>query len=230
MTDTKTLKIGLCDDEKAIHALVAEILGKDYVLLHFDSAEQLLASKEPMDCLLLDIDMPEMDGIEAARKLQRRGISYKIIMLTSKRERFKEAFEINAFRFVTKPIDSNELLRALEDVYRRLLGVTKVTVYREGVSYELTQNRIVYIAANRSETIVYTREEQFRSEGSLAQWQEILEKKLFFQCHKSYIVNLAEIESIGDAALQMKTGDKVEVSRRKRRELQSRYMKFLFVM
>lgn len=75
---------------------------------HIYSAQELLSFQKEIDFLLLDIDMPKMDGIAAARILNARGIDYKIVMLTSKSERFKEAFRIGAFRFVTKPV-SEEL-------------------------------------------------------------------------------------------------------------------------
>jgi DNA-binding LytR/AlgR family response regulator len=226
MSKDEKLKIGLCDDEKAVHDLISGILDSEYVLIHYFSGEELLEGEEILDCLLLDIDMPEMDGIEVARHLNRRGVSYRIIMLTSKSERFKEAFEINAFRFVTKPVDEKELRHAIEDVYHRMLGTEKVKIYKEGKAYTVSQKEIVFIMANRYSTIIYTAQQEFRSEKSLVQWAQILEPKLFYQCHKSYIVNLARVIELENAYVRMSTGEKVAVSRRKWKDLQMKYMDY----
>jgi DNA-binding LytR/AlgR family response regulator len=220
------IKIGLCDDEKVIHDLISDILGAAYTIVHYYSGVELLENEEPMDCLLLDIDMPGMDGIETARNLNRRGVTYRIIMLTSKTERFKEAFEINAFRFVTKPIEEEELLRAIDDVQRRMLGTEKVKLYRDGKAYLVAQKEIVYVIANKYSTIIYTEKYEFRSENSLLQWVKDLEPRLFYQCHKSYIVNLAQVEEVQPTYLKMVTGEKVAVSRRKWKELQMKYMDY----
>ena len=118
-------------------------MGLRFSFLHFYSAYGLLSSKEMMDCLLLDIDMPETDGIEAARQLNRKGKLYKIIIITSKTERFKEGFEIGAFRFVTKPISDMELCKAVEDVHKCRIGMDRVQVYRDGISYNIMQKDIL---------------------------------------------------------------------------------------
>ena len=110
--DKVNLIIGLCDDEMNTHNRVEKMLD-DYAdmhdlnirLIHYVSAKELLDAKDDLDFLLLDIDMPEMDGIEAAHKLRDWGIDYKIIMLTAREDRYREAFKIRAFRFVPKPIE-----------------------------------------------------------------------------------------------------------------------------
>jgi CheY-like chemotaxis protein len=58
MSKDEKLKIGLCDDEKAVHDLISGILDSEYVLIHYFSGEELLEGEENLDCLLLDIDMP----------------------------------------------------------------------------------------------------------------------------------------------------------------------------
>lgn len=124
MQEYMDLIVGICDDEYYVHSIITEILnanaqnmGLRFSFLHFYSAYEVLSSDKVMDGLLLDIDMPGTDGIEAARQLNRKGMFYKIIIITSKIERFKEGFEIGAFRFVTKPISDRELCKAVGDVY-----------------------------------------------------------------------------------------------------------------
>lgn len=223
------LVLGLCDDERLIHKRVERILGGyesgrrcPLVLLHFYSAKELLAFDGEMDALMLDIDMPEMDGIEAAQQLNRREISYKIIMLTSKVERFKETFQIGAFRFVTKPIMEDELFQAIDDVWERMLGRKDIILYENRVQVSIRQRDILYIMADGTQTIVYVKSASYRSEKSLEQWERELERKMFFRTHRSYIVNLGKIETM-DKDIALVSGEKVLVSKRKRREVEAAY-------
>lgn len=226
------LIIGLCDDEEMVHIRMERMLGKYQTertraieIKHFYSGMELLEFEEELDALLLDIDMPQMDGIEAAHQLNKRGIKYRIIMLTSKVERFKETFEIGAFRFVTKPVMEEELFRAIDDVQERMLGREKITLYDNRVKVKIEQRDIYYIMADGTQTVVYVKNASYRSGKSLGQWEQELEEKLFIRAHRSYIVNLAKIEKF-ETDITLISGEKIPVGRRRRRELNQDYIKF----
>lgn len=227
----KGLRFAICDDELHVHDAVKRLLdgyakgqGISCEMHHIYSAQELLSFEEENDFLLLDIDMPEMDGIEAARILNARGINYKIVMLTSKTERFKEAFKIGAFRFVTKPISEEELFEAVDEVRERMVGMDRIQAYRDGVLYEVMQRDILYLMADGNTVRIYTEREEFRSEKPLREWIEELDGRMFFDCHRSYIVNLGKIAEIGKDTAVMFTGEKVPIARRKRAEIQQCFM------
>lgn len=225
------ITVGICDDEAYIHDEVTELM-LDYAekndmsvqLLHYYVAKELLEAKEEMELLLLDIEMSQMDGIEAAYRLRNRGMNYKIVMLSAREDRYRDAFKIGAFRFVPKPIEKRELYKAVDDVCEHLVGLKKVTVFRNNVAYQIIQRDIAYIEANRSSTIVYTTQFEYRSENSLTMWSELLDERVFFRCHKSYIVNMGKIEDINQNTIFMVTGEKVNVSRRMKTALLNAYM------
>ncbi len=222
----ENLTIGLCDDEQHIHHTIEKMLlfyaEENHItmhMVHYTSAKQLIDRKDELDVLLLDIEMPDMDGIEAGYRLLTRKIEYKIIMLTAREERYKEAFKIGAFRFVPKPIDKKELYNAIDDVREYMMGLKRVTVFRDGVSFQIAQQDILYIEANKSATLIFSNHLEFRSEQSLAMWINILDKHVFFQCHKSYIVNMGKIDEIEMNVIRLINGEKVAVSRRLRSPL-----------
>ena len=224
---------GLCDDELYAHDSIAKILadyshqrGVDIEILDYSSAKELLEAGNEMDFLLLDIDMPEMDGIEAGHKLRSKGASYKIIMLTARDDRFREAFKIGAFRFVSKPFESKDIFEAVDDVRENMSAFQKVQVYRDGVQYNIVQRDILYVEANHSSTLIFTATNEFRSELPLSVWKDALDGKAFFQCHKSFIVNMGKIESIQGNTVIMVGGDKVSVSRRLHNEFMRAYMEY----
>lgn len=126
------IHIAVCDDDELTHREVEEKLIEyresrkcGYKLSHYNSAQMLLNETEEIHILLLDIDMPVMDGIEAVAALKKSGRQCNIIMLTSKRERFKDAFKIGATRFVTKPIEKDELFEARTAQWRHSLDMAQ---------------------------------------------------------------------------------------------------------
>lgn len=234
MEQKERFYVAVCDDEQYVHDIVQKMMDvyaeENNIcceLHHIFSAQELLSFEETIDCLFLDIDMPEMDGIEAAYLLNKQGRDYKIIMLTSKAERFKDAFKIGAFRFVTKPISQNELFEAVDEVREHMMGSGKVPVYRDGVIYEIVRKDILYLMADGNTVRIFTESAEYRSERPLKQWfEELLDQRMFFACHRSYIVNLGKIMKIEKDMAVMPTGEKVPVARRSRRELQKEYMMY----
>lgn len=225
------ITVGICDDEHYVHDLIDKIMEKyakekhiEVFIEHFLTAEKLLDCCKELDVLLLDIDMPEMDGIEVGHKLRKRNVDYKIIMLTGREDRFREAFEIEAYRFVTKPIDEEKLFTAIDDVRDNNQLKRKVVVFRDGVRYSIPQKDILYVEANRSYTLVFTTNAEFRSENTLAVWSDLLASNIFFQCHKSFIVNMSKIDTIQDNYILMINEDHVAVSRRLRKAFMNAYM------
>lgn len=227
------MHIGVCDDEKIVFEEVERLLRifceKDqvkYRLSFYDSSEKLIKDNENLNCLLLDIQMPEMDGIELARFLRKKGKKYPIIILTGREDRYKEAFEIGAFRFLTKPIVQEEFFMSLEAVKKRSLLETEVEVYCDRSSYKVKVCEILYITSYKSHSLIYSEREEYRSEYSLKQWMKQLDPRMFYKCHKSYIVNLAMIDTIENGYANLINGEKVEVSRREQVALRKAYMQY----
>lgn len=233
-----TFTIGLCDDESFIFDDLEQLVrqyglskGQNFNFVYFSSAEQLLhlqpckttALAEPSasvlmvphpDILFLDIDMPGKDGIAIGKELRQRKDPCLIIMLTGHQERVKDAFKINAFRFATKPIDKSEITEYLDEALTHLSFSSCVPVHMQGQIIQISQRKICCIETAHSASTVITNKREFHSENSLAAWIKILDPNFFFQCHKSYIVNLDQIEQIKHTEIILKNGYRACVSRR----------------
>lgn len=231
-TKEKPFLVGICDDERYAHEQVKNLLkkyckerGVCFEYRHFFSGKEVLENKDDIDVLLLDIHMPELDGIELAKQLNIMGIKYKLILLTCEKERFKDGFKIGAFRFVTKPIDEQELFEAVDDVRNSLIGNQTILVHADGIEYKIRQNEIYYLMSDGTQTRIFTQNNSFRSEKSLLQWEEELDDKLFFRSHRSFLVNLSKIEKIEDD-IWLISKERISVSRRNRKNLLYAFMRF----
>lgn len=225
--------IGVCEDEACVHDIVNHLLDKyanmrniEYEVIPFFSGMELLESTQEMDLLFLDIAMPGIDGLETARELNRRGVPYKIVLLTGKTECMKAGYKVRAFRFVTKPIAEEEFFEALDDVRACMLGREEITVYRDRIPYQVRQKDILYIASDRAQTVICTKNYSYRSEKSLKEWEAEMDDKVFVQCHRSYLVNLSKIERMEKDLLYLYGEYKVPLSKRKRKKVEEAFMIF----
>ncbi len=108
------LHIAICDDEKymsdKIKMMVSDFLcGKkmDIVISQFSNGGELLKYDRTIDILFLDIQMKDMDGMETARKLRDHKFKGILIFITVLKEMVFQSFEVQAFDYLVKPIETS---------------------------------------------------------------------------------------------------------------------------
>lgn len=226
------IRIGICDDEELIGNQLRKVvqecveeLEENVEFLTFSSGMQVADAADVIDLLFLDIEMPEMDGIETGKKLQELGSPCKIVMATSKVERYKDAFKINAFRFVTKPFQKEEVKEAIEAFCKSQLGMELIEVYKMRNAYQFQQKEIEYLAAVNSAVELHIGDEIFRKEISLNELEHILDQRLFYRVNRNCIVNMNKIEDTKQGMV-ICNGKKITVSIRRRKEFERSYLMY----
>lgn len=226
------IKIGLCDDEQNVLEELKNIilecideLQEEFEIYDYSCGNDVFPDVEKLDLIFLDIEMSGMDGIETGKAIKKKGFTGKIIMATGMVERFKEVFTIEAFRFVTKPFQKEEILQALQDFMDTRLGFESVKVYKERNEFTFFQKDILYVHPINSAVEVHTRNGIFRKESSLSEMEEILDSRLFFRISKQYIVNLQEINDYTNGIVRIQ-GNHLKVSVRKKKEFEKAYIMF----
>ncbi len=229
------IHIAICDDEPCMSDALRQMVsaffcGKniDTMITQYTSGEQLLRSQKKIDILFLDIQMGGLSGMETAKKLRRR--KFKGFLITVLREMVFDAFEVQAFDYLVKPIDETRfehmmgrLLSSLQDAGSAGLLIQKgyessIIPFEDIVFCEII-DRKVYVHLVSSEIIdFYDRIDH-------------LETKLddsFFRCHRSFLIHLKYLKSYKNGTAYMENGKEIPVSRLRSKEFSSvilRYMK-----
>lgn len=228
----KPIVIGICDDErsaidelKQIITKLARTLDNQLELRTYTSPKKLLADAGLLRILFLDLDMPGMDGIEVGKKIQHLNPGCRIIMATGRSDRYKEAFYINALRFVTKPFSETEIREALQAALVSKIGNEIIVVFRDRLTHEVKQKDITYIRAQNGYVEIFTKTGSFRKDISMKDMESLLDSRLFSRIHNTYIVGLPWISSfdkehvlIGDTSLP--------ISRRRFADFQNKHIAF----
>lgn len=233
------MKIIVCDDEKYICEDLEKRLREyykslDVLILSVSSGEELLQmmEREPEEvaCIFLDIEMKGMDGLETARRLRAEYPDLPVLLLTSHTELAMEGYEVQAFRFLAKPLQQVKFMEALQAMERssRAAGRRKLCVPAGDREIYLDCQEIFYIKSENVYLSIVTEQENYLMRGRLKELSVSLPENSFFQIHRSYIVNLSHIRSFDGKNVLMEDGGKLPVSGRRRelfREKITRYLR-----
>lgn len=161
------------------------------------------------DLVLLDIEMPNHSGLEILDFFDVNEIDFSIIFTTAYNDYAVQAFKLSAIDYLTKPIESAELISSIERYKKRtknnnfpklkeLLSQNKKIAIPVGNTIRLIEySQILYLKADSSYTEIYlTDQSKLVVSRTLKNFEEAFEKPhAFFRCHKSYIVNLMYMTS-----------------------------------
>ena len=211
------LNIAVCDDEAAfLNDIYCKVLrfDSDYNIDRYTDASDILSRAERYDIIFLDIEMPDSNGMEAAKKIRENGYKGYIIFLTSHSEYMSESFKTRAYRFLTKPIDAEELNEALLSIAKEITDDKKVLVNSYNGDILVNAKDILYISSAGRYTVVHLSDGTIDSKDSISSWCKRLSGQDFVKSHKSYIVSLRHIRNITDDDIVINNGGKIPVSRR----------------
>jgi DNA-binding LytR/AlgR family response regulator len=163
---------------------------------------------EPVDLLLLDIEMPGMSGLELTKNLvNKRPI---IIFITSKREYAADAFDLNVADYIIKPVSGSRFIQAI-DKAREILNSNKeevnvkedefVFIRDSNIIRRLKLDNILFAEAMGDYVKLYTPEKFYAIHATLKAVEERLPASRFLRVHRSYLVAVNKIDSMEGGVL-----------------------------
>ena len=212
------MRIAVCDDEEKFRNQARDMVDKlagslDVVVDAYSDGNQLLAAfdKKPYDVLFLDIEMPAMDGITLAKKLRERSDSIYIVFLTGHVEYALEGYEVNALRYLTKPVQEEKLREVLRFVMDQSTSKKQLMIKEDGEELLLNIADIVYFEAQNQYVMIYTTDGEHLVRYNIGDFEEQLKADGFFRVHRGYLVSLAKVKKLVKSEVIM-DGEEGEVS------------------
>lgn len=157
------------------------------------------------DVVFLDVEMPKMNGMEAAKALMELRKVPLIVFATAYPQFAAEAFRYDAIDYLLKPYDEDQLQETIQRIEKKLAsnheGETgkrsgKLPVEAEGEIFYLEPADILYIYRDEKVTKLITKTEEFETKTPLKELESRLIAFDFFRIHKSYLVNLSYVSKL----------------------------------
>lgn len=203
------MQIFICDDEPQmltdIEKKVSECL-PDSNIRTFLSGTELLQCLETelCDVLLLDIDMPDITGLEIAGHLAKQEKRPLLLFVTSHDELVYDSFQYHPFAFLRKGCFDKEIKAALNDCVQELEHRERHFCFKaEGNRVSLLLSDILYFEAEGNYLMLFSKEGQYRFRSTITSVENTLSGCGFIRIHKGFLVNQAAVRLWGSEKVQL---------------------------
>lgn len=234
------LQLAVCDDNRQELAQVMALLGEyqtvypdvGFEIHPFQSAFEMLAQMEKasFDAMLLDVYMPGLTGIQAAKELRGNGFACPIVFLTSSSAHALEAFEVKASQYLVKPYTKADFFQAIDTVVSQVaLERRRYILLKEKKSIRRVAVRdIVCCEAKNNDQLIQL------VDGSVLQvritltelYQQLSAYPDFVRCGKAFVVNLIYVRSISHKQITLQNGKVIFLPRGSYAPLKEQYFAY----
>lgn len=234
------MKIALCDDNTAELLNIVSLIRKyasekneTLSLATFQSGAELVEAlaAEAFDLIFLDILMPGITGMEAAREIRNSDSAVKIIFLTTSAEFAVESYPVGAYHYLLKPASKEKIFPVLDKLFRDpdQAGV-HLTVKNGSNIFVLPFRHIEYVEINAKKLYFFMTDGSVKEAADkLSDYEStLLARPEFVKTHRSFLVNMSRISELAKDEAVTETGKRVPVSRAFSGAVRSAYTELLF--
>ncbi|MCI8994022.1 MAG: response regulator transcription factor [Eubacterium sp.] len=230
------LSIAVCDDEVieccSLAGKIEEILKNMKIpcmIRQFQGGRELLEVAESFDIVFLDIMMCGMDGMKTAQMFRKKASDRILIFVSSSRDYVFEAYDVEAFQYLLKPVEEKKLKSVLRKAVLKTESRSqefmiasrerqKTKIFLDDIYYFEMKGRVVEVHGAEG---IFTYYEQI---GSL---ENKLREKGFFRCHKSYLIHLKYVDAYNRQEAVLENGEKIMIAKRRYEEFCREMLKYM---
>lgn len=240
------MKIAICDDEIYYQQQLAQYMN-DYIQANpekkleyhlFSDAKMLLdsaVSSNGFDIYLLDVLMPDMNGIELGSMLREKKLNGKIIYLSSTTEYAIDSYKVKAYQYLLKPIKKEELFSFLDELFSAKSSFRKnvLIIKTKENSVKINISDVLYVELGKRKLLYHINNGQIIESMTIrTSFQEAVQNLLrdpgFILCGASMVANMKHITMVGQEDLLFLDTYKVYLSKKLCREVRSAWCDYWF--
>jgi two-component system response regulator LytT len=231
------MRVLVVDDEAPARSELRYLLGGHPGIAVEEAANAVealaLVRRGGYDAVFLDIEMPAATGLDLAPLVGQGARPPAVVFVTAHAGYAVEAFAVEAFDYLLKPVDPERLARVVARLRERgdpgSSPVRKLPVVAGGRTELIDQEQVHYVQADGDYTRVHTYDRSYLSTASLGELEEELPPDRFARIHRSYVVNLAKVSAVkraGPDRIRLVLDDaartELDVARRQTRNVRER--------
>lgn len=234
----KQVQIGICDDSKEERKFLTDkvkMLYPEECVTAYESGQDVLDAAKCPDILLLDIQMPGLDGMETARCLRGMKRDIIIIFVSVTDDYVFQSFDVGAFHYLVKPYSDEKLEQVLGNAVMQFEEInfahnkTKnegpcITVKSFGKHITVRASDIVYAEVFDRKVVIHTMDSDIEYYGKMKELERNVGEG-FYRPHRAYLVNFNYITKYDSTAIWLKRG-KALMSKQNYRDFVKSYLRY----
>jgi DNA-binding LytR/AlgR family response regulator len=231
------VQIGICDDRADDLKTLADALyayDDSFQITQYMDGEFLFedcVDREILfDIIFLDIYMPGLNGIKTAEKIRAIMKDVIIIFVSSSNEHFPEAYDVFAFNYIIKPINTKKLNSILDQAF---MNITKERRQQIQFTYKATNYRIlcrdILYIESRDKIILFhmTDRSTLQCYAKLDEILKQLPEDSFIRCHQSYAVNVFHVTEMAESHFRIRSAV-INISKKYQKTSKDKYFEYIF--
>lgn len=221
------INVAIVEDEKNAADLLlsyfntyTEKKGEKFHVVWFDNPVNFLTYYKPnYDLVLMDIELPDINGMDTSRKLRKIDKTVTLIFVTNMSQFAVTGYEVDAFDYIVKPVSYYDFALKLERALERIKSRTelKIQVVVDDVIKCITSSELKYVEVINHKLIFHTKDGDYVGNGTLKDFEKKLQTADFARCNNCYLVNLRYVTGISGYTVTV-DGDELQISHPKRKD------------
>ncbi len=221
------MRVAIVDDEASFAQTLAHFCssyqkecGEEIAVTIYDNPIDFLEKyKADADVIFMDILMPQMNGMECARRLRQQDENVILCFVTSMAKYAVQGYEVGAIDFIIKPVNYDEFFMKMSRIVRifRRQASAAILVSSRNEVRRIDLRDLVYVEVYNHSLIYHTTDGDIEVYGKLSALEEDERFRNFIRCSASYLVNCSMISSVQLDAVTVR-GVQLPISRRRRKE------------
>ena len=227
------MRICLCDDEpqmvRYISGKVKEVIPNAQIA-EFEDGRSLLSGlkMENCDALLLDIDMPDISGLEVAACLEDMNNKPLLIFVTGHDELVYDSLLFHPFGFVRKNFLDAELGKVLLDCEKELARREQFFVFKSNnENIRLNTAQILYLESDGNYLKLFAENKEYRFRDTISVVEEQMKDKGFIRFHRGFLVNQEAVKVLGADEVQLINGVRIPIGRNYAETAKKQWMRYM---
>ncbi len=233
------MNIAICDDKEcdalAAREVIRNTLNKlnkeaeiEYYLNAKEIQDKLLKKNEPIDLLILDVDMPDVSGLDLAEKLRANNFQLLIIFLSNYEEFVFKAIEFQPFRYIRKIKLETEMPIAIQSAVNAIAASNDLQIVldtAEGSIRIMMSEILYYETEKRKVAVILKNGKKLIANKNITEMQKHIQNEKFIMIHRSCVINIDHVRNIHNYAVILDNNETLIISRPRYKDVKQKILK-----